>query len=169
MKLVFKFIQLLFIGLFIAIFVYPFLHETGHFISSLLLHVRVLDFKIVPVPSVLCEFDGSINSIEFLIIGLSGAILPYIVTLLLPMRTFWLWYCKITIKVICLISFVVSITSIFLYQKGNSLSNDDITNILQHTPQYSLPCFVLFILLFFIGAVTMIKDYKFFSEKKLYI
>lgn len=169
MKLVFEFIQLLFTGLFIAIFVYPFLHETGHFISSLLLHVRVLDFKIIPMPSVLCEFNGSINSIEFLIIGLSGAILPYAVTFLLPMKTFWLWYCRVTIKLICLISFIISIASVLLYQKGNSLSNDDMTNILQYTPQYSLPCLVLFILLFFIGAVTMIKDFKFFSEKKLYI
>ena len=56
------------IGFFMALIGYPFLHESGHIVASVLVGAEVLELTLFPVPSVLCDVTG-VDTIGLVIIG----------------------------------------------------------------------------------------------------
>ncbi len=157
MKLALRFFYLLVVGVWTVLIIYPFLHECGHSLAVLLLGGSIKNFNILPVPYILCQMK-EYNKIDFLIVGFSGMLLPYIFSFFVQTRKFYLCYFKIVIRFICLLSFVLGIVSVCLYQKGSTLQNDDITTILQNSPEYLVLCLVLLILLLIITTVLFLKD-----------
>lgn len=168
LKLILKFFALLIVGLLIAVIIYPFLHETGHSLLAMIFGAKIMDFQILPIPSVLLKMSSSISEFDFVLIGLSGMLLPYLISILLPAKTFWKWYVRIALRLICMLSFTMSIASILMYQKGSPMPNDDITIILQNFPQYMPFCFVILTLLLIVSMIMFVKDFVIFNKKKLY-
>lgn len=156
-KLMLKFLTLLSIGLLISIVIYPFLHETGHSVAILLFGGEIINFEIMPVPYVLCQITDN-SETEFVIIGVFGMLFPYIVSFFVPTKNFWLCYVKTTIRLICFLSFVLSIVSVYLYQKGSQMQNDDITTILQNSPNSLLFCSISLVFLSISSFILLIKD-----------
>ena len=66
---------LLAVGLFTAAVMYPLLHEAGHSLAALLLGGRVVELRLFPIPSVLCDVGG-IGSAGLVVFALCGAALP---------------------------------------------------------------------------------------------
>lgn len=157
MKLALKFFALLVLGLLTVLIIYPFLHESGHSLAVLLLGGRVERFNILPVPYILCQMN-EYNKIDFLIVGFSGMLLPYIISFFVQKSNFWLCYLKIALRFVCLISFVLGVVSAYLYKKGSVMRNDDVTTILQNSPEYLIFCFVLLILLSIVTIALFLKD-----------
>ena len=62
MKDILKYLGLFFVGLFVAIIIYPFLHEAGHSMAAILVGAKVIDFNLLPLPYVTCEVS-SLNTI----------------------------------------------------------------------------------------------------------
>lgn len=147
-----------------VLIIYPFLHESGHSLAVLLLGGSVESFNILPVPYISCQMK-EYNKTDFLIVGFSGMLLPYTISFFIQKRIFWVCYLKIALRLICLISFVFGIMSACLYQKGSEVQNDDVTTILQNSPEYLIFCLTLLILLTIITSVLFLKDIL--SLKKL--
>lgn len=157
MKLTLRFLCLLVIGILTAIIIYPFLHESGHSLAVLLLGGRIKSFNIFPIPNILCQMK-EYSKTDFFIIGFSGILLPCIISSFIPKRKFWLCYVKTVISFICLLSFLLGIVSAYLYQKGSKMQNDDITIILQNSPEYLPLCLVLLMVSTIISTVLFIKN-----------
>lgn len=151
-----------------AVIIYPLLHEVGHSISAVVFGAEIMNFQIFPIPSVLLEINSDISEFDFLLIGLSGMFFPFIISLLLPAKTFLKWYIRITLRLICIISFSIGIASVVMHQKGSILPNDDVSIILQNSSQYSNFCFVILVLLFITTITLFIKDFIIFNKKRLY-
>lgn len=168
LKPILKYISLFITGITIAVIIYPFLHETGHSLSAVAVGAKIMNFQILPIPSVLVKINSGMSEFDFLIIGISGILFPFIISFLLPAKTFWKWYVRITLRLICILSFFISIVSILMYQQGSPMQNDDVTIVLKNSPQYMPFCFVILTLLLIVSMIMFVKDFVIFNKKKLY-
>lgn len=156
------------IGLLIAIIIYPFLHEAGHSLSAFLFGVEVIDFRIFPIASVLLKMNVSISDLHLFAIGVSGIIFPFLISLLLPSKSFWMWYMKTALRLICAISFVIEIVSAIMFEKGSSMQNDDTAILLKSLPHYTTLLLVLLTILLFIAIIFLVNDFIVFNKRQLY-
>ena len=88
---VMKLILMTAIGLFVAIVGYPLLHELGHSLAAVLLGGKVLDFQLLPLPNILCDSTG-LSTLFISIIGLSGMALPFLVSVCIRTKGYYLWF-----------------------------------------------------------------------------
>lgn len=152
MKDTVKLSGILFFGLLTAVIIYPFLHESGHYIAAVLPGAEILEFNLFPLPNVLCNMTN-ISNIGRAFIGLNGMILPIIfsavISLLSKNKNFWIWYVTFILNGISLLSTVISIAAIFLFNIGKSIVNEDVTQAMQAIPNSNI--FILFLM----SAITM--------------
>lgn len=157
MKDALKCFGLLAVGLLTAIFLYPFLHELGHTCAAIIFGRQVCDFRLFPVPSVMCEMDIT-NEFAIIVVGFSGMLLPYLLSLILPRKHFWVWFLWLIISGICLLSFAVSIAGIFLYVSGSPMANEDITQIMKFADEYYVLYLATLIVLSVIRSVQIVHS-----------
>ena len=157
MKDALKCFGLLAVGLLTAIFLYPFLHELGHTVSAIIFGRQVCDFRLFPIPSVMCEMDVT-NKISIIVVGFSGMLLPYLISLVPPRKTFWIWYLWLIISGICLLSFAVSIAGIFMYVSGDPMANEDVTQIMKFADEYYVPYLAILIVLSVIRSIQIVRS-----------
>ena len=124
-----KVIWLLIIGLFTAVLLYPTLHELGHYLTTVLLGGKVLEIHLFTLPNMLCD-GSSVGEIGLVMIGLSGMLIPFFISLLLNPKPFLLWYISQLIKCISVLAFGISLMSLLGKGYGFSISNDDIITVL---------------------------------------
>lgn len=156
MKDALKYFGLLAVGLLTAIFLYPFLHEFGHTIAAIVFGRQVCGFRLFPIPSVMCEMDVT-NKISIIVVGFSGMLLPYLLSLISPRKHFWVWYLWLIISGICLFSFSVSIAGVILYATGSPMANEDITQIMRFTEEYYVLYLAILIVLSIIRTVQIVR------------
>ena len=130
MKDIFKYVGLFFVGLFVAIIIYPFLHEAGHSMMAILVGAKVTDFNLLPLPYVTCEVSN-LNTTSMILIGLAGMFVPALISIIAHPEPFWFWYCNLVIKFICFLSFAISFVAIVLYLFGVTIKNEDIVQVIQ--------------------------------------
>lgn len=129
MKDVFKYVGLFFVGLFVAIIIYPFLHEAGHSIVAILVGANVIDFNLLPLPYVTCEVSN-LNTTSMILIGLAGMFVPALISIIARPESFWFWYCNLVMKFICFLSFAISFVATVLYLFGVTIKNEDIVQVI---------------------------------------
>lgn len=129
MKDILKYVGLFFVGLLVAIIIYPFLHEAGHSMMAILVGAKVIDFNLLPLPYVTCEVS-SLNTASMILIGLAGMFLPVLISIIVRPKSFWFWYCNLVIKFICFLSFAISFVAIVLYLFGVIIKNEDIVQVI---------------------------------------
>lgn len=129
MKDILKYAGLLLLGLFVAVIGYPLLHETGHWITAILFGAEVTDFKLFPLPYVICKTPID-NKASLVFTGLSGLYLPAVLSLIIRPKSFWLWYGNLIVNGICLLSFIISLAAVILYSFGITVANEDVIQIL---------------------------------------
>ena len=117
------------IGLTVAIFVYPFLHESGHSIAAFAVGAEIKEFCILPVPYVMCNVEFLTNG-QQIFIGVSGVLFPLFVSLVPPRRWFWSWYIRFLLMGISLLSFVISAVTLVLPNGGQLNPQDDMLQVL---------------------------------------
>lgn len=76
MKAVVKAVNLLIVGLAVAVFIYPMLHELGHSVFALCVGSEVLDVTLFPFPSVVCCMDTQ-KDIAVALVGFGGMLLRF--------------------------------------------------------------------------------------------
>lgn len=157
MKVMIKSIGLLMTGLFVAVIIYPLLHELGHSIMAVLVGASVLELKLFPIPYVLCSTDG-MDMVGQVIIGTGGIILPLIISQIKTGSNFWLWYTRLLLKGISVLALIISAISTILFLKGNPLPNDDTTQILQIWPNGIWIILLLSVVMSVIISVSIVKE-----------
>lgn len=110
-KDVMKLMLIIGIGFFIALVGYPFLHESGHVIASMLVGAEVLDFTLLPVPSVLCDVS-EVETAGLVIIGFGGILFPLLFSLAIPRRWFISWIIRAILQGISVLSLMISCVSV---------------------------------------------------------
>ena len=150
-----KCMGLLAVGLLTAIFLYPLLHELGHMLTAVVFGYKVLNFQLLPLPSVMCEMD-MINRFTIIVVGFGGMLLPYFISLMPPRKQFWLWYLWLVISVICLLSFVISIVGIVSYKMGMPINNEDITHIMVHSEENHILYLITLTALFVLRIIQIV-------------
>lgn len=156
MKDALKCFGLLAVGLLTAIFLYPFLHELGHTVAATFFGRQVCDFRLFPIPSVMCEMDVT-NIPAIIVVGFSGMMLPYLLSLIPLGKHFWIWYMWLIISGICLLSFTVSIVGVFLYVNGSPMANEDITQIMKFTDEYYMLYLAILIGLSIVRTIQIVR------------
>lgn len=106
-----KVIMISVIGLFVSVLAYPFLHEMGHVLASVLVGAEVRHFTILPEPGVLCDV-GLVSNAGRVLIGFGGVIFPVIAAMLLPRRWFITWYVRMLLLGVSVLAFIISIISV---------------------------------------------------------
>lgn len=129
MKDVFKCVGLLMVGLFVAVIVYPFLHEVGHSVVAILVGGKVIDFNILPLPYVVCDLSRT-EKAATVFIGLAGIFFPAILSKIINPKSFWLWYGNIVMRGICLLSFIISFVAIIFNSFNIKVENEDIVQVI---------------------------------------
>lgn len=156
MKDVLKCLGLFAVGLLTAIFLYPFLHELGHSVATILFGTRIEDFRLLPLPSVMCEVDIT-DKWNIIAVGFGGMLLSYLVSCVSPVKHFWVWYVWFVNSFICLLSIVLSIVGICLYNHGSPMQNEDVTQIMQYASEYYPIYLAILIGLFGLRLIQIIK------------
>lgn len=135
MKIFIRIVIMMTIGLLVAIVIYPFLHETGHSITTIIVGGEVIEYHLFPLPNILCNATR-VSSMGKVIIGISGMVFPITITTLFfhPKKSFCLWYANLILRGICALSIAITIVATFLYSVGNPVANEDITTVFNVAP-----------------------------------
>ncbi len=142
-----KSLGILIIGLFVAVFLYPFLHETGHTIAAVLIGAEVTDITLYPIPSVLCNSAG-VGDRGLVTVGFGGVVFPVLVSLIHPRKCFFAWYVRVLLQGMSVLALGVSFVSVLF--KVNP--HDDMIQVLRFW-QYGEPMLLLILSL---GIVIMV-------------
>ena len=162
-----KTIEILFIGLIVAIVVYPFLHEGGHSAFAVISGIKVFEFTIFPIPSVLCNMSDA-SVLQYILIGLGGMIFPFIVSVAFRPKHFVWWYIDFVVKIISMIAFGISIVGIIMYKTNTPIRNEDITTTLQAAPDLWVSLLLLCILAELVLILSIIKSQPIKHIEKFY-
>lgn len=154
------------VGILTAVFIYPYFHELGHALMTLIVGGDVLSIQIWPEPNVLCEVTG-LSNISKILIGFSGMIFPIILSGLFIRKWFWSWYVRFILKGMGVLSFVLSVVSIYKAEDGNVWMKDDMVRVLEcwDYGAESLVAVILFLSLLIIVSIVGEKPIKRFSMK----
>ena len=123
MKAWIKIVYMVFAGLAVAVFIYPALHETGHALAALAVGGQVTKIRIFPVAFTECNVL-QINSGGRIVISAAGAVFPFLFTPFSAKR-FVIWYPVFVLRIICLMSFVISFICVILFLSGITVQNED--------------------------------------------
>ena len=102
--------------------------------------------------------DDITNELAVIVVGFSGMLLPYLVSLVPPRKTFWIWYLWLIISGICLLSFAVSIAGIFMYVSGGPMANEDVTQIMKFADEYYVLYLAILIVLSVIRSIQIVRS-----------
>lgn len=136
------------IALFTAIFIYPLLHELGHFLAALLVGAEVAEMSIFPMPYV-SMFVDPYDSLGRAVIGMCGMIFPMICIMFRPKR-FVSCIVISTIVFINALAWLLSCVAIVANRLGFCWKNEDaitaIRSMVGAEPYIFFFCLVAFII-----------------------
>lgn len=145
-------------GLVVAIIIYPFIHESGHVLATLISGGKVKEFMVFPLPNILSDVSG-ISNASFVFIGLSGVMLPFLLSVVFRPKHFFLWYCSFVFKGIVLLSMLISSVVIIMNRFGLAQSNDDMIKVLDYWQNGTAILLPLLFLSGFLMVVSIAKDH----------
>lgn len=166
MKDTIKLVGILILGLIVAIFCYPFLHETGHALAAILSGAEVHEFKVLPVPYVVCNMY-SMGLVQQCLIGIAGMIFPFIFSFVIRSCRFWPWLFSLFLKGISALSFALSYLAVLCYESGIKWTNEDIIKVIEISKSKT-SIWLLFSLVMFCVAITIIYYEKPVERLKIY-
>lgn len=155
-----KFIRTFFIfaiGLFTAVILYPFLHESGHSLFAIALGGKITEFNLLPIPNIVCNVSG-LESRAIAFIGLGGLLFPLIFTTLVNIKNFWAWLIGMYVSFITFLSYLISLYGCIAYVYGTPIVNEDVTQIIDHYPNAFLGLIILLIVLMGIVTFQVVKS-----------
>ncbi len=157
MKEFLKIFGIFFLGLLTAIIIYPTLHEGGHLLAAFTVGAKVVDVGLFPTSYVMCE-TLSINRLGFAAIGLGGISLPYLLSVLLKPKVFWVWYINFILRCISILAILISYVNVFLWSKGMPLQNEDVAQVLKKSESFAIPLLIIFSVMLACGVMQIVFD-----------
>ena len=152
-----KTVKLLGLGLLSAVFIYPFLHETGHSFGAVLAGAKVMEMRVFPQPYVVCE-TAKIGAFRTAFIALSGPFLPLVFSFVLKPRRFAFWYINLSVKIISVYGITLSFFAAIFHLFGISLPSDDAVQLLIVCPKAAAPTVVVLGVSAALSVVTLFRE-----------
>ena len=147
-----KLIWMYLTAMFTAIFIYPVLHEMGHFLAALLVDADVVEMSVFPLPHVSVLVDSK-NSWGQAAIGMGGLLFPMLCTAYRP-RRFSSYIVVGTIVFINFLSWLVSCAALLANCLGFCWESEDVIIVMQSLKgaeaEVSFFCLALLVLSFYI-------------------
>lgn len=141
-----------------AVFFYPLLHELGHIVAIVLTRTKLYDFKLFPAYYVV--FDNvTANEFEVCLVGVSGMILPLIVSFILSSNKFWIWLFSFYLKGISMLAFGLSCVSILCYEHNIVWHNEDIIKVIELS-KMKIWFWYTMMLCFFVLSIILVVSSK---------
>lgn len=140
-----------------AIILYPIIHEIGHGVSAIIFGVEVKELHIFPNAYVICDVSRT-KEFGKIMIGLSGILLPFILSAFVQPKKFWGWYTCFILRGVCILSFGFSLIAIALFNFGREIENEDIVQVLKIEPMYAWIYALAFIVLMLIDLFLVAKS-----------
>lgn len=166
-----KVIFIMIFGLFIAVFVYPTLHELGHMLSAVVCGGEIRELHIFPSAYVVCN-TVNIGDVGKIVVGLSGMMLPFLLTSMMQPKKFWSWYACFILRGVCILSFLISLAAVVMFHFEREIPNEDMTQVLQVRPIYGSAYFIGLIILLLLELYLVVKSrpikqcYEYFELNK---
>ena len=160
MKNMLKMFLLIIVGLLTAIIIYPFLHESEHAIIALIVGAEITDLNLFLLPFVVCEVS-KIDNLGQVLIGLGGIFIPFVISMSLKLKPFWMWYVNLLIKGISTYATLLSVIAILLHINGVSWHNKDIIQVLQISQKGIWLFLCVFVVMFVYGCFIIKADKPF--------
>ena len=154
-----KLVQLLIIGLTVAILLHPVLHEFGHIFATVLVGGNLKQTTLFPIQSVLIN-STSLSAEKIIAIGLCGTALPAVLSLLIWPHRFSLWYGVLIHRLICLYSSTLDIFYTVLFIYGVQIKNSDVATMLSYNSNASFFIIVFHCILVIILCFAIRKMLK---------
>lgn len=152
-----KVIFIMVVGLLIAVFVYPALHELGHMLSAAVCGGEIRELHIFPSAYVVCD-TVNMGDVDKIIVGLSGMLLPFLLTSMMQPKKFWSWYSCFILRGVCILSFLISLTAVVMFRFEREIPNEDMTQVLQVQPIYGNAYFIGLIILLLLELYLVVKS-----------
>lgn len=172
MKDILRVVLLTLVVLSIAIVIYPFIHELGHFTACKIVGAEVSKFSLFPA-FVECNVLG-LSKQEISIIGISGNLLPTIImilyTLIIKPKNIYIIYTKVHSAFTCWLSWLLSLFNIIAIQLGygdlNMVKDEDIAKIIIKYPDITIICLVLCVLMTIVCQFYMLNKKTLIAAKE---
>ncbi len=160
MKDYLKLIPITIVGGITALVLYPFFHEIGHTIASLIFGGEVKEIHVFPTAYVVCDIR---NTKEFgkIMIGLSGILFPFLISIFMQPKRFWSWFAFFIFRGVCVLSFGISLIAIVMFCFGQEIENEDIVQVMKIAPMHGWIYFVVMLVLLGIDLVMIVRSHPF--------
>lgn len=120
-----KSLYLFAVGMAVALFLYPLLHEGGHCLAAAALGAEVTELHLFPWPYVVCEVS-EVSRKGLVAIALAGPVLPVAVAELCHPKKFLLRFIKFILRAMNVITLLVSLAELVLYRVGIPSGEEDL-------------------------------------------
>lgn len=142
---------------------FPLIHEAGHAFFALLSKGELKEFRLFPIPCVLCGVSG-LNGLQTAFIGSGGTVLCFLFSVILGFRkNFFLWFFSFCFKGMSALSLAVSLASLLLLPFGICLENEDVVIMLSFWSWGFFPITAALVLLLSC-TIIMIRRQHFFQR-----
>lgn len=150
-----KLVWMYVIAMFTAIFIYPLLHELGHFFAALLVGAEVVEMSIFPMPYV-SMFVDPYDSLGQAVIGMCGMIFPMICILFRPKR-FVSSIVVITTVFVSALAWLLSCVAIVANRLGFCWKNEDAITVIRSMERAESLVFFFCLASFIISLHVLLK------------
>lgn len=157
MKDFIKLIYVAAVGGVTAILLYPLIHEAGHALSAILFGADIKELRIFPNAYVICDVSNA-RKFGKIVIGLSGVLLPFLLTVFVQPKRFWGWFTCFIVRGVCILSFGISFFAIVLFNLGREIENEDIVQVLKIEPMFGWLYALVFVGLMSIDIYLVVKS-----------
>ena len=120
------------IGLFVAAFAYPVVHEAGHILATVITGGKFVSLAWAPVPNVLCEMNTE-NTAALAITSLAGIVFPMFMVLPFIKAKGNLRFSVLIFNAIIIWSTIIGLAVAVMQMNDCIIPNDDLTAFMEYT------------------------------------
>lgn len=169
-KIVSQVAILMIIALFILLFIYPILHESGHILAALLIGIIPSRVELFPIAHVVVPIKEYSLGQATLMFGAGYWFPPMVIAML--RGNYYFYFSRLTVLLLTLVSAVSSMVSVIRLPYGGENAFDDITQLLQLFPEQQefavlfLSISIVLLMLAIVLSHPLSKMVDFFEKKK---
>lgn len=142
------------LGLSVSVVIYPVLHEIGHIIFAVIFGIKIEEINLFSEFNILCCINAT-DKVKVIFTGYGGFLFPMIISIVIKSKKFVLWCIIFFLKIVNIISLIISFFSLVAFLLDKPLMKDDISTILKIdnmsfflTVSLLIFCFIVMILFF---------------------
>lgn len=139
-----------------TVFVYPFLHEMGHYITAVLLGADVVGVGIFPLPYVALLIEDPMGYRQAAI-GFSGLLFPMI-SFLIKAKGLSACTVIVTLRVVNMFAWLMSGVSVLCFALGYKWNDEDMVKVIESLGGYEAVILLVCVVFCLLCGCVLIRD-----------